>query len=99
MPEGFSRWDAAATFRSDEEARIFLEEVARDGSPMELRSALGAVARYFGVQELARRTGFSQKRLFGELNSLEHDDKTLNLLLKRFGVTPGLPDETADAAE
>jgi probable addiction module antidote protein len=100
MPSGFARWDAAEVFRSEEEARLFIEEVAKDGTPDELRSAIGTVARYFGVIELARRTGISSKRIFTELNSLSDEQKTLFLLLKRLGVTPGLADETArDAAE
>ena len=99
MPKGFSRWDAAEFFRSDEEARLFLEQVATDGSPDELRSAVGVVARYLGVLELAGRTGLSSKRIFAELNSLSHDHKPLLLLLKRLGVTPGMAESPADAAE
>lgn len=99
MPKGFSRWDAAEFFRSDEEARLFLEQVATDGSPDELRSAVGVVARYLGVLELASRTGMSSKRIFAELNSLSEDHKTLLLLLKRLDVTPGMAVSPADAAE
>lgn len=99
MAEGFSRWDAAETFRSEDEAIAFVQEVARDGTPDELRHAVGSVARYFGVAEIARRSGLSTKRIFAELNSLSAEDKTLQLLLKRLGVTPGLADTPADAAE
>lgn len=99
MPKGFRNWDPAETFRSDEDARLLVEEIARDGSPEELRSVIGMVARYYGVQELAKRTGFSAKRIFGELNSLERDRRTLNLLLKRMGVDPAVEDKPADAAE
>lgn len=99
MPTGFSRWDAAANFRSEEDARLFVAEVARDGSAAELRSAIGAVARYLGVLEIARRSGMSPKRVFTELNSLDEDQRTLKLLMKRMGIEPSAPSGTADAAE
>jgi probable addiction module antidote protein len=99
MPEGFSRWDAAEFFKSDEDARLFLEQFAEDATPSELRSALGDFARYLGVQELAKRTGISAKRIFAELNSLSEDEKALTTLLKRLGITPALSGEDTKAAE
>ena len=99
MPDGFTRWDAAEFFKSDEDARLFLEQVTEEGTPMELRAAIGVVARYLGVQELARRTGLSPGRIFSELNSLSQDEKALTPLLKRLGVTQGAHAHPADAAE
>jgi len=71
IPEGFSRWDAADTLRTDEDAVMYfqacLEEDPGDGSL--IRAALGDIARARGMSRLARETGLSREGLYQALSA------------------------------
>lgn len=71
IPEGFSRWDAADTLKTDEEAALYfeacLEEDPGDGSL--IRAALGDIARARGMSQLARETGLSREGLYQALSA------------------------------
>lgn len=71
IPEGFSRWDAAETLKTDEDAVQYfeacLEEDPGDGSL--IRAALGDIARARGMSQLARETGLSREGLYQALSS------------------------------
>lgn len=71
IPEGFSRWDAADTLKTDEDAALYfeacLEEDPGDGSL--IRAALGDIARARGMSQLARETGLSREGLYQALSA------------------------------
>jgi probable addiction module antidote protein len=65
IPEGFQRWDAAESLKTDEDAVLYfdacLAEDPGDGSLV--RAALGDIARARGISQLARDTGLSREGL------------------------------------
>lgn len=71
IPEGFSRWDAADTLKTDEDAVLYfeacLEEDPGDGSLV--RAALGDIARARGMSRVARQTGLSREGLYQALSA------------------------------
>lgn len=71
VPEGFNRWDAADTLKTDEDAVLYfeacLEEDPGDGSLV--RAALGDIARARGMSQLARDTGLSREGLYQALSA------------------------------
>jgi len=71
LPAGFSRWDAADTLKTDEDAALYfqacLEEDPGDGSL--IRAALGDIARARGMSQLARETGLSREGLYQALSA------------------------------
>jgi len=71
MPQGFSRWDAADTLKTDEDVVLYfeacLEEDPGDGSL--IRAALGDMARARGMSQLARDTGLSREGLYQALSA------------------------------
>lgn len=67
------KWDAAEHMRDEEEERMFLEEVASDGTPAELAHAIEIVARVRGMRLLARETGLPLDDLFDLINPYDDD--------------------------
>jgi len=71
VPEGFSRWDAADSLKTDEDMTLYfeacLEEDPGDGSL--IRAALGDIARARGMSQLARETGLSREGLYQALSA------------------------------
>lgn len=71
IPEGFSRWDAADSLKTDEDMALYfeacLEEDPGDGSL--IRAALGDIARARGMSQLARDTGLSREGLYQALSA------------------------------
>lgn len=71
IPEGFSRWDAASSLKTDEDMALYfeacLEEDPGDGSL--IRAALGDIARARGMSQLARETGLSREGLYQALSA------------------------------
>ena len=71
IPEGFSRWDASDTLKTEEDAALYFEaclgEDPGDGSL--IRAALGDIARARGMSQLARETGLSREGLYQALSA------------------------------
>lgn len=97
-PEGFHRWDAAETLRTDEDAALYfeacLEEDPGDGSLV--RAALGDIARARGMTQLARKTGLSREGLYQALSEKGNPEfGTIMKVIRALGLK--LHAETTDA--
>lgn len=89
IPEGFSRWDAADTLKTDEDAVLYfeacLEEDPGDGSLV--RAALGDIARARGMSQLARDTGLSREGLYQALSAKGNPEfSTVMKVIKAMGL-------------
>jgi len=88
-----TKWDAAEYLDNDESIAFFLEAVFEDGTPAEIASALGVVARARGMTQLAADTGLSRPALYKALSGdgnpgLETIMKVLAALGMRLSVAP-----------
>lgn len=92
------RWDPADWMADENDGRLFVAEVLRDGKETagEIASALDVAARARGMTDLARELGISRESLFELVNPYndEFDHEALRGLAKR--LIANLP---ADAAE
>ncbi|MBV6303444.1 putative addiction module antidote protein [Candidimonas humi] len=98
VPEGFSRWDAADTLKTDEDAALYFEaclgEDPGDGSL--IRAALGDIARAHGMSQLARETGLSREGLYRALSAEGNPEfGTIMKVIRALGLK--LHAETAHA--
>lgn len=92
-----SKWDPAAAIRSEEEARIYLEEAAKEGNATELAETIDWVARAYGMKQLAAQAGMSTADLFRVLG--RHPEPDLSELLRVLEAM-GVPvARHSDAAE
>jgi probable addiction module antidote protein len=59
IPDGFSRWDAADSLKSEQDMALYFEACLADdpGDGSLVRAALGDIARARGMSQLARNTG------------------------------------------
>lgn len=94
-----TKWDPAEYLDSDEAIEEFLVAVFEDGTPAEIASALGVVARARGMTQLAAETGLSRPALYKALSGdgnpgLDTIMKVLAALGMRLAVAP-LPDKAA----
>ncbi len=64
-----SRFDPADYLRDEEDIANFLSEVAADGNPELIASALGDIARARNMSQLARDTGLSRVGLTKALSA------------------------------
>jgi probable addiction module antidote protein len=89
-------WNAAEFIRSEDEGRMLLEEIVRDGSAEEIADGIEAVARARGMYLLARELGISREQLFDLVNPWDEkfDAGALREMADR--LVAGRP---ADAAE
>jgi len=70
MPQGFRRWDAADTLKTDEDVVLYFEECLEEdpGDGSLIRAALGDIARARGMSQLARATSLSREGLYQALS-------------------------------
>lgn len=64
-----TRFDPADYLRDEQDIANYLSEIAEDGSPELIASALGDVARARNMSQLARDTGISRVGLIKALSS------------------------------
>lgn len=88
-PEGFSRWDAADSLKTDEDMALYfeacLEEDPGDGSL--IRAALGDIARARGMSQLARQTGLSREGLYQALSAKGNPEfSTVMKVIRALGL-------------
>jgi probable addiction module antidote protein len=71
IPEGFSRWDAAESLKTEEDMVLYLDACLEDdpGDGSLIRAALGDIARARGMSQLARDTGLSREGLYQALSA------------------------------
>jgi len=89
FPEGFSRWDAADTLKTEEDAARYFEaclgEDPGDGSL--IRAALGDIARARGMSQLARATGLSREGLYQALSAKGNPEfSTIMKVIRALGL-------------
>jgi probable addiction module antidote protein len=61
--------DAANYIESDKDAFLLLEAALEDGEPSVIAEAIGAIARYKGMGEVAGATGLSRESLYKALSA------------------------------
>ncbi len=89
IPEGFSRWDAADSLKTEEDMALYfeacLEEDPGDGSL--IRAALGDIARARGMSQLARETGLAREGLYKALSPEGNPEfSTVMKVIKALGL-------------
>mgnify|MGYP003339404673 CR=1 FL=1 len=62
-----SPYDTADYLKTDEDVRYYLAAIAEDSDPAFTAHAIGAVARAYGMSQLARETGISRMGLIKAL--------------------------------
>lgn len=71
IPEGFSRWNAADSLKTEEDMTLYFEACLEEdpGDGRLIRAALGDIARARGMSQLARETGLSREGLYQALSA------------------------------
>lgn len=92
IPEGFSRWDAADSLKSDEDVALYfqacVDEDPGDGSL--IRAALGDIARARSMTQLARDTGLAREGLYKALSPDGNPEfATIMKVVKALGLKFG----------
>ncbi|KRA82763.1 addiction module antidote protein [Altererythrobacter sp. Root672] len=77
-------FDPAEYLRSEEEIVEYLNAWLEDGSPQEIASALGDIARSQGMSEIARKTGLGRQALYNALSG--NGNPTLETLTAVLGA-------------
>ncbi len=81
-----SKWDAAEYIRTDEDARLLLEEAAKDGDAGDIAAAIGEVARAYGL-EARRAGGIPIEQIYGALGKHPAPDRAQLLgILEALGI-------------
>ncbi len=96
MPIEGNLFDPAERINSEEEASLWLKEFEQDGTPTEFVSAIGDVARAYGIVALAKQTGIPAGKLFAALNRYPPQMEDLAPILEALGVSTA---KHSDAAE
>ena len=89
MPEGFSRWDAAESLKSEEDVALYFDACLADdpGDGSLIRAALGDIARARGMTQLARDTGLSREGLYQALSAKGNPEfATVMKVIKALGL-------------
>lgn len=89
IPEGFSRWDAADSLKSEEDMALYFEACLADdpGDGSLVRAALGDIARARGMSQLARDTGLSREGLYQALSAKGNPEfSTVMKVIKALGL-------------
>jgi len=73
-------WDSAEFLKTPGDIAAYLDTWLEDGTPEEIRRALGTVARSHGMTTLARETGLTREALYKALG--DNGNPTLDTLLK-----------------
>jgi len=68
MAETFTRFDAADYLNTDEHIAGYLEDVAVDGDPAAMATALGTVARARNMSQIVRGTGMTRESIYNALS-------------------------------
>jgi probable addiction module antidote protein len=93
-------WDSAEVLKSGEDVVAYLDAWLEDGTPEEIRAALGTIARSRGISELARQTGISRAGLYKALGEDGNPSfETMRTILRALGLRLTVePAEKAEAA-
>lgn len=89
IPEGFSRWDAAESLKTEEDAALYFDACLEDdpGDGSLIRAALGDIARARGMSQLARDTGLSREGLYQALSAKGNPEfATVMKVIKALGL-------------
>ena len=89
IPEGFSRWDAADSLKSEQDMALYFEACLADdpGDGSLVRAALGDIARARGMSQLARDTGLSREGLYQALSARGNPEfSTVMKVIKALGL-------------
>ena len=80
-------FDVANYLNDEEDVVEYLRQVLEEGDPVELGSALGAIARARGMSQLARDTGLSRESLYKSLSGERAPNSdTLFRVMKALGL-------------
>lgn len=77
-------WDAATYLETPEQIALYLEAVFEEGDPQLIASAIGDVARAYGMTQLASETGLAREALYRSLS--EQGNPELATVLKVLGA-------------
>ena len=77
-------WDAAAYLETPEQIALYLEAVFEESDPQLIASAIGDVARAYGMTQLASETGLAREALYRSLS--EQGNPELATVLKVLGA-------------
>jgi probable addiction module antidote protein len=90
------KWDTAERIQSDADGRLLLEEIAREGSAVEIAHGIDALARARGMSLLAQELGISPTALFELINPWDDkfEEHKLHQIAERLARN-----HPADAAE
>lgn len=89
IPEGFSRWDAADSLKTEQDMALYFEACLEDdpGDGSLVRAALGDIARARGMSQLARETGLSREGLYQALSAKGNPEfSTVMKVIKALGL-------------
>ena len=86
-------WDASDHLETKEDIAAYLEAALEDGDPGLIAAALGDIARYKGMTQIASETGLGRESLYKALSSKGNPElatvlKVLQALGLRFQVVP-----------
>lgn len=62
-------WDPAASLTSREDAELLLKAAFEDGDPQVIADVVGDVARVYGIQKIAEKTGLGRNSLYKSLRT------------------------------
>jgi probable addiction module antidote protein len=80
-------FDSADYRNSAEDIAAYLDSYLEDGTPEELREALGAVARSHGISVLSRRSGVSRNGIYKALGEDGNPSfETIRSILAAMGL-------------
>lgn len=89
IPQGFSRWDAADSLKTEQDMALYFEACLEDdpGDGSLVRAALGDIARARGMSQLARDTGLSREGLYQALSAKGNPEfSTVMKVIKALGL-------------
>jgi probable addiction module antidote protein len=80
-------FDSADYLNSAEDIAAYLDSYLEDGTPEELREALGTVARSHGISDLSRRSGVSRNGIYKALGEDGNPSfETIRSILAAMGL-------------
>lgn len=87
MPVETRPYDTADDLDTPERIEAYLEAILEDGDPVEIRAALGTVARARGMTQIARDTGLGRESLYKALSRDGNPElDTVLQVLKALGL-------------
>jgi probable addiction module antidote protein len=87
MPVKIAKWNPADYLKTSEDIAGYLEVALEDGDPEMLKVALGNIARFKGMTEVAEKAGIARQSLYRALSAKGNPElATVASILKVLGL-------------